>query len=313
MEAGLLAHCLHFADCLAHIAFFHQGVCQLRVQRNGHAALFHGVIAACLGGFNQQVFRRKLHIAAGQGEGKRTGGIQLALGGRAVQPCQGRANLAQALAIFGAQRFQLRLKEIVRKLRHIICKGHLLHIQFILNNGTVPPRQGRIRLDIEGSQRLAVFDVCAVARRARQHHNAQHKIHLLFQRGVYHALVHCREIAQVHAFRRGFVHTAHKVLIDAFCHKGDERRRRLGRGDKRGVQRHIGVDVILRKALCGKTRTAAAHIPVRKVVHKLLQSARSLRHGIGGQVFVHGFHHAVHFRKHPAVHCAKRGLIQHML
>ena len=106
----------------------------------------------------------------------------------------------------------------------------------------------------------------------------------------------------MNALRRALIQAAHQILVDALRHERDHGRGSLACGHKSGVQRHIGVDLILRHVFAPEPFAAAAHVPVAQIIHKLLQTARRLGNGVSCQIFIHGFYHRVHFGQDPFVH-----------
>ena len=55
---------------------------------------------------------------------------------------------------------------------------------------------------------------------------------------------------------------ANDVLVNIFCDERDKRSGHFGERYQAGVQRHVGVDLILAHALCPEAVSAAADVPV---------------------------------------------------
>ena len=106
----------------------------------------------------------------------------------------------------------------------------------------------------------------------------------------------------MHGLRRRCIDCANQILVNLLAHKRNHRRSRLRDRDQRRVERHERIDLILLHALCPETVAAAAHIPVRHVVDKLLEHRSGLRNFICREIFVRIPHHAVHLREQPLVH-----------
>ena len=115
------------------------------------------------------------------------------------------------------------------------------------------------------------------------------------------------------ALRRGGVHAADDVLIDLLRDERDHRRGAAADGIERRVERHVRIDRVLRHLLVPEALTAAADVPVRQLVHKVLHRLGGLRDAVAVQVLVRGADHRVHPRQEPLVHDGERRRVQRVL
>ena len=287
LKSGFLSHGLDLADDLIHIAFLDQLLRQVGIQHHRHVGVCLGHVALLLGHFNKKVVLCQAHLHAVHLKGERSLCIQLIHGRIAVQRGQVFLDTAQLLAVFRANRAQLRLEGIGGKVSHVVREHHLLHIQFVLDDLPVEIAQGVIRLHEHGSDGLAVLDVGRISAGASHHDDVQNLFHILFQLLIHKYRVRCRIIAQVHALRRVFIQPSDQIQIDFLRHEGDHGRGKLCQGDQRGIQGHVGVDLVLLHALCPETLAASSHVPVAALVHEILQGSRRLGNLVVVQSGIH--------------------------
>ena len=259
---------------------------------------------------DQQVVRRQLHVADGKRQRDAAGLIQFFFGLCAVKGFQLRADLAQLPAVLRPQRFQLRLEGVADKARGGIGVDHVLHVQLVADDVGINGIQLLFRHHGDGGKGLAVLDVGAVAGCAAQHDHLEDLVHGGFQRRVDPRLVDRRVVAQMHRFRRVLIDGADQVAVDILRHKGDHGGGGLGHGDQGGVQRHVGVDLVLGHALRPVALAASAHVPVGKLVHEVLQRLAGLRDAVVGQILIRGFHGGMQAAEHPLVHDGKLVVVQ---
>ena len=302
LKAGLLAHHLHLADDLPHEALLDQLGRQDRINGNGDIPVGYGIEALPLGGLNQQVGGGQLHRPFAEIKAQLALGVQLGLGGAPVQGRQRLANLAQLLAVFGANGLQLRLKVIADKVLHLFGEYDFLDVQLLPDNFHIEAVQVLIRLDIHDAERLAVLAVGAVAGGAAQLHNADDLIHLGFQLPVDPLRMAFGEVAQMDAFRRRLINAAHQVLVDRLADERHHGGGRLGNGHQGGIQRHIGGNLVLLHAGRPVAFPPAADVPVAHILHKGLQRLGGLRDAVIVQMVIHRLHRTGKAGKQPAVH-----------
>ena len=119
-----------------------------------------------------------------------------------------------------------------------------------------------------------------------------------------------REVAQMHALRRALVNAAYQIAVNLLRHKRNHRRRRLGNRNKRSIQRHIRVNLILLHSLCPEALPATAHVPVAHLIHELLQCPRRLRNTVIPEIVIYCLHHAVQLGEQPPVHHGELLIVQ---
>ena len=183
----------------------------------------------------------------------------------------------------------MRLERIREVCFHVVLEDDLLDVELFLDDFLEEVRQHRLSLDIHRADWLAVLDVRVVARGAAEHDDGEHFAHVLFELRVDMRLVDLREIAEMDGLRRILVDAADEVAVDG----------RLDRRDKRRVERHIGVDLVLLHAFCPETAAAAADIPVRELIDELLKRLGGFRHTIVRKVVIDVFDHRVEAREAP--------------
>ena len=170
-----------------------------------------------------------------------------------------------------------------------------------------------IRHHKELGEGLAVLDAGGVSGRAAQRDHLQNLLHILLQLPVDPAFIRRGEVAEMDAFRRGGVETAHQIAVDILAHEGNHRGRQLGDGHQRGIQGHIRGDLILRHAGDPIALPAAADIPVAQLVHEFLQGAGGLGDFVVVQVGVHLKHEGVQLAEQPFVHDGQLRLVQRIV
>ena len=117
----------------------------------------------------------------------------------------------------------------------------------------------------------------------------------------------------MNTFRSGRVIGAHQIPVDFLCHKGNHGSRRLAHRHQRRMQGHISVNLILLHALCPEALTAAAHIPVAHLLHKVLQYLGGLGDTVLVQIIVHLAHNSIQPGEKPLVHDRQFFVVQCML
>ena len=125
--------------------------------------------------------------------------------------------------------------------------------------------------------------------------------------------VDLREVAEVDRLRSRLVDAADEVAVDGLRHEWDHRRSGLGRRDECRVERHVGIDLILLHALCPEAAAAAADIPVRELVDKLLECLGRFRHAVVREVVVDILDHRVEAREAPLVHDRQLIVVERVL
>ena len=157
---------------------------------------------------------------------------------------------------------------------------------------------------------LAVLDIGGISGGAAHDHGLKHLVHVALQLCVDPALVDLREIAQVHALQGGGINLSHQILVNLLGHEGDHGGGGFGHGHQGGVQRHIGVDLVLLHTLGPETVAASAHVPVAHVVHELLEGSGSLGDHVVVQVGIHGLYHGIHLGQEPFIHHGQLVVLQ---
>ena len=102
-------------------------------------------------------------------------------------------------------------------------------------------------------------------------------------------LVHYREVTQMDTLGCICIVASYQVLVNILCHEGDHGCGCLTDGHQCGVQRHVGIDLILLHTLCPETLTAASYIPVTHVINKALKCLCSLRDLVVCQILIYCF------------------------
>ena len=102
--------------------------------------------------------------------------------------------------------------------------------------------------------------------------------------------------------RRVLVDVADEVAVDLFRHEGDHRGSGLRGRDQSGIQRHIGVDLVLSQFLGPVAGAAAADVPVGEVVHELLDVGGGFRNTVVVEVLIDALDHGVQLGQTPLVH-----------
>ena len=97
----------------------------------------------------------------------------------------------------------------------------------------------------------------------------------------------------MHGDRRVLVDRADEVAVDALRDERNHRRRRLHRRHKCGIERQIGIHLVLLHALRPETAAAAAHIPVRQFLDEGLHRLCRLGDTIVTEAVVHRTHHRI--------------------
>ena len=310
LESVFAAHDLHFADDLADEALLDQLRRQRRLQGDRHAAVPLAEIAIGLRHRDFDVLRQEVDRAVCKIEVQLARRVQLRFRRVAVHLRQCVLDGAHALSGFRAQYLELRL-EAVRKIRfHVVLEGDGLDVQLALDDFDEIGRQRALRLDEEIRDGLAVLDIRFVAGGAAQHDDLEHQLHVFLQRLVDIRFVRLREVAEMDALRRILVHRADKVAVDALRDERHHGRGSLHKRRQRGVEGHVGVDLVLFHALRPEPFAAAAHIPVGKLFDKFLQYLRRFRNAIGGKMAVHFLDHRVETGQDPFIHDAEGRLVQ---
>ena len=302
LVAVLLAHRLHFADDLAHEAFFDEFRRKRRLERNRHAAITLAVVAFRLRHRDIDILRLERDIAVIEMENELARLVELFLRLVAVDGFERFLDGAHLFADLRAEHAELRLERIREVCFHVVLEDDLLDVELFLDDFLEEVRQHRLGLDVHRADRLAVLDVRVIARRAAEHDDGEHFAHVLFELGVDVRLIDLREVAEMDGLRRILVDAADEVAVDGFRHERNHRCRGLDRRDKRRVERHVGVDLVLLHALRPETAAAAADIPVREFVDELLERLGSFRHAIVREVVIDVFDHRVEAREAPFVH-----------
>ncbi len=113
--------------------------------------------------------------------------------------------------------------------------------------------------------------------------------------------------------RRILLDAPDDVLVDLLGHEGDHGCCAQADRLQRRVQRQEGVDLVLLHALCPESLSAAAHVPVGHVVHKVLKDRSGLRDLVGGKVRIRIPDHRVHPGEEPPVHDREAVIVQSVL
>ena len=313
VEARLLPHGLQLADDFPHKALADKLLGEGGVQHHGDAPVGHRGVALLLGGLDEQLLGGERNVPIGQGELQHAGGVQLLLGRGAVQLLQSLAGVVQALAQLLAQQLQLGLKGVGRKLGHIREELHVLHVELLLDDVRVQLPQAGVGVGVQRLEGLAVLQVGEVPGGAAQGDHLEHLVHLSLQLFVHAAFLIGGVQAQVDALRGGLVHGAHQVAVDFLAHKGGHGGGHLGGGHQRRVQGHKGGGAVVALRLGPEPGTAAAHVPVAHLVHKILEGTGGLGHLVGGEVVIHGLHGGVQPGEQPLVHHGELAVLQPVL
>ena len=117
----------------------------------------------------------------------------------------------------------------------------------------------------------------------------------------------------MHAFGRVGEEVDHEVAVHRLAHKGDEGGADLGEGDERMPEGDVSRLLVLTHLAAPIAFPAAAHIPVGKLVHELLNGARALGDHIFVQALVHIFDKRVQSREQPLVHAAQSAVLELIL
>ena len=103
------------------------------------------------------------------------------------------------------------------------------------------------------------------------------------------------------------------VLVDLLRHEGDHRSGAFADVHQRGVQRHVGIDLVLLHALGPEAVAAAADIPVGHLVHEALQRGCCLGDPVLVEIRVRILDHRIHSGQQPLVHDGQFVIIQRIL
>ena len=115
-------------------------------------------------------------------------------------------------------------------------------------------------------------------------------------------LVHYREVTQMDTLGSIYIVASYQVLVNILCHEGDHGCCCLTDGHQCGVQRHVGIDLILLHTLCPETLTAASYIPVTHLIDEVLQSLGSLGNTVLVQIAVYFCNGRVQLGQQPLIH-----------
>ena len=297
-----LAHGLQLADDFTDKAFLNQLLAEGSLQSNGHGAITLGGKALSLGHGNIHILGSQLHSAALELQHQLASAFQLCLGGMAIDSSQGSLDLANLLAHLRTQHLELRLEAIGEIFLHIRLELNVLQIQLAGHNLLEELVQFPVSLYIHVANRLAVLDVGSVASSTAQYHDFQHQLHLCLQLGINHCLVSYREVAEMYGNRRTFIHAAYQVAVNALGDKRHHRCRQLHHSGQCRVQGHVGINLVLSQLLAPETLTAAAHIPVGQLIHKILQHLGSLSYLVACQIAINSLNQGIQAGQHPLVH-----------
>ena len=212
-----------------------------------------------------------------------------------------RADLAEQTAILRAQRAHLRLDLIGRERARVGDKMHVFDIQFIANQCGERGIQLRT-LYIQRAQRLTNLDVRGIAAGAAQLNDVHNLFHRSFELGIDSALVAAREVAQMHGILRAGEIADDQILIHRFRHERNVRRAELRKRDQHSVQRVIRRLLVARPFASPEALLAQADVPVRQLVHEILNRAGGFGDLQLRQTFVDEFHQRIQLRKRPFVH-----------
>ena len=126
--------------------------------------------------------------------------------------------------------------------------------------------------------------------------------HILFQLLVDVILVDYREVTQMDTLGSGCIIASYQILVNILGHEGDHGCGCLTDVHQCGVQRHVGIDLILLHALCPETLTAASYIPVTHLIDEVLQSLGSLWDTVLVQIAVYFCNGRVQLGQQPLIH-----------
>ena len=314
LEARVFPHGLDLGDDFTHEAFGFQFGSQDRVEGDGDTAFGQGVEAFLLDRFNEEVFLGEACIARGQGDGQETGGVELGLGGGTVFDVLERgADLAQLFAELRTEGAHLRLERVGDQSGVVFDELDGLDVQLVFDDLDIEVGERLVSLHEHLREGLAVLAVGTVTAGTTEGDDGEDFVHVRLELGVDPGFVHFGERAKVDRLRSVLVDAADEVAVDLFRHEGDHGSGGLRGGDEGGVQRHVGVDLVLRHLLAPVTGTAAADIPVGEVIHELLDVGGSFRDAIVVEVLVDALHHGVQLGQTPLVHDGQLVVVQRVL
>ena len=104
-----------------------------------------------------------------------------------------------------------------------------------------------------------------------------------------------------------------QVLPDLLCHERNDRSRKFTHGDKAGIQRLIGIDLVLLHPACPESGAASADVPVAQVIHEALQGLSGFRDAVGAHEAVHIPYRGIQSGQDPSVHDRKLVIIKLIL
>ena len=115
-------------------------------------------------------------------------------------------------------------------------------------------------------------------------------------------LVDYREVTQMDTLGSGCIIASYQVLVNILGHEGDHGCGCLTDVHQCGVQRHVGIDLILLHTLCPETLTAASYIPVTHLIDEVLQSLGSLGDTVLVQIAVYLSYGRIQLGQQPLIH-----------
>ena len=277
LEAGLLAHRLDLGNELAHEAFLNKLRREMLVHDDGDAIVGQRLEALDLLDLNEKVLLRKFGLFTVQCDGDGSLRLEFLRGLARVKLVHGLDDSAfHLLREVPADRRKIRLDRAARVLAQVVLHFHALDVQLVEDDLPIVFRDLKRRVDVHLADRLAVLDAARVADRAAENDDFEQVIHVLLELLVDHVLIRRRIAAEVDRLRCIFVDRADEVLVDFLCHKRDRRCRKPAQCREAGVERLIGVDLVLLHAGCPESRAASADVPVGHVVDELLHRLAGL-------------------------------------
>ena len=262
LEAGILAHGLNLGDQLIDITFLDQLRRQVRIQHNRDRTVLLRDKTRLLSHVDEQILLRQQNLRIAVLQCQRALCVKLVHRLVAVQLREGFPDESEMSAVFWSDRLELRFEGVGRIRPDIVRERHFLHIQLVPDDRLIEVLKLLRCLDIHGADRLTVLDRRGVSAGTSENDNLQHLVHILFELRIDLRLIRHRIPAEMNALRRILLDAAHDVLINLLRHERNHRRGAQADVLQRGVQRLIGIDLVLLHALCPETLSAAAHIPV---------------------------------------------------